>query len=45
MLRKPTVVNDTEVNRKPKNSLETEDLCLPNVTSIKELTNPINVMD
>ena len=45
MLRKPTVVNDTEVNGKPKNSLEAEDLCLPNVTSIKELTNPINVMD
>ena len=45
MLRKPTVVNDTEVNRKPKYSLEAEDLCLPNVTSIKELTNPINVMD
>ena len=39
MLRKPTVVNET------KDSLETEDLCLPNVTSIKELTNPINVMD
>ena len=39
MLRKPTVVNET------KDSLETEDLCLPNVTNIKELTNPINVMD
>ena len=39
MLRKPTVINET------KDSLAVSDLCLPNVTSIEELSSPINVMN
>ena len=41
MLRKPTVIDTEDTN----NSMAVSDLCLPNVTSIEELSNPINVMN